>query len=235
MWWLIDIILVAIIAFLTIRHCIKGFMHSVYNVAKFILAVIAAIILGKPIGAWISNSFMRPKLSNFAYEKISGFIGGGDSLAEFFNNIPDGFVKLMELFGINIGALQEQYGSAENSEAVLREMADTVSSPLASTVSAIIAYVAVFVVTFLVLLLVFFLLEKIDIPLLTGIDKILGLILGMVLGLLSTSLITTALYSGIELIAAMNSDSEIMSLFNDSYVFKFIYNLKIFDFIRQLI
>jgi CheY-like chemotaxis protein len=66
-------------------------------------------------------------------------------------------------------------------------------------------------------------------------DKVLGLALGIVLGLLSASLISTALYSVIELVAAVNSNSDIMNLFNDSYVFKFMYNLKMFDFIRSLI
>jgi uncharacterized membrane protein required for colicin V production len=235
MWWIIDIILAALIITLAVRHCIKGFMHSVYNVAKFLVAGIAAIIFGKPIGAWISDSFMKPKMSGFVYEKISGFVGGNESLAEFFNNIPAGFIKLTNLFGMDIGALKEQYGNAENSEAVLREMSDNFSSPLANTISAIIAYVAVFVVVFLILMLVFFLLEKIKLPLFTGIDKLLGLALGIVLGLLSASLISTAVYSLLEFLAAMNPDSEILNLYNESYVFKFIYNLKIFEFIRNLI
>lgn len=232
--WVIDVLLVATIVFLAVKNCISGIMHTVYHIGKFIAAILSAIILGKPLGTLISNRFMANKLSDLVYGKISEYVSG-EKLSEFFADIPEGFAKIVKLFGVDLEAICQQYSNAENSEAVLRDMSQTISGPIANMISAIIAYVLIFVVVFVVLTIVFKGLEKIKIPVLTGVDKILGLVFGLALGVFSASLLATAVYSVLEFISAVNESETVMNIYNDSYVFKFIYNLKIFEFVRNLL
>ena len=76
-------------------------------------------------------------------------------------------------------------------------------------------------------------LSKIQIPLITKVDKTLGLVLGIVLGLIATSLLATVIYTVLEVSAVVSAQPEVMASFNSSYVFRFIYNLRIFEFIRN--
>ena len=156
-------------------------------------------------------------------------------LSDFFNDIPKGFLNLIDLFGADVDKLEAKYGTAESGSATIRDMSETIAMPIAQTVSAIIACALVFAVTYIVLTVVIFGLKHIKIPILSSIDKYLGLALGSVLGILGAALISTAVFSLSELIAGMNSDSKIMDVYNNSLVFKFIYDLRIFEFIRKLI
>jgi len=235
MWWIIDVILLAIIILPAIINCIKGLLHSIYRVVTLVVSFLLARLLTKPIGGLISEKLLNPKLSGVMYEKITEYTGGADTLAEFFNNIPDSFVNFVKIFGMDIATLKEQYGNAENTEEVLRNMANTIATPLANAISSIIAFVALFLVVFIVLTVIFLILKKVEIPFLTSIDRVLGLIFGFVSGFFIAACLSTAVYAFLEYYAVMNENPAAMDLFNNSYVFKFIYNLRIFDFIRQLI
>jgi len=103
-----------------------------------------------------------------------------------------------------------------------------------AALSGIIAYVALFIGAMFLSKILINLLSKIKIPLVTKVDKILGLVLGVLLGLVFTSLLSTFIYTVLEVYDMLISGTEAMSAYNASYVFKFIYELKLFEFIRNL-
>ena len=231
----IDVLLVAVLAFSIIRFGVKGLICSILGMGKFILAFLVSLALGKPVAVWLANGIVGNAVSNSVYSKIYGYFDGGKSMTEFFESIPDGFLKLIRLFGADVDALEARFGTAEGTEAVIQEMSDYISSPIARTASSIIAYVVIFIVAFIVLSIVIKGLSKIKIPVVTKLDKILGVVFGLVLGALTVAFISTATYSILELVAAMKGNEEVMKIYSDSYVFKFIYDLRIFEFIRKLI
>ena len=102
---------------------------------------------------------------------------------------------------------------------------------LAGIIGFAVSFFAVFFLSGLIIRM----LSKIKIPIITKIDKLLGLVLGLIIGALSVSLIATAVYSVAEIVTLIDGGSEAMSVYNDSYFFKFVYDLKLFDFIRNLI
>ncbi len=110
-----------------------------------------------------------------------------------------------------------------------------VSDSLLGMLSSIIAFIAVFVIVIIASSVAIFFISKIKIPIITSFDKLLGLVLGLCLGIFAISLISTVAYSIIEFISNLKQDAEIMNIYNDSYVFRFVYDLKIFEFIRKLI
>lgn len=235
MHWFIDLVLIAVLAYFTHKHFRLGLMHTVYNLGKFIAAVLSALIFGWPVGSILSDLVVEKAVTESVYQKISEYLGGGSDLSHFFENLPEGFLDLVNLFGVDAVALQEKYESAVGSEEVLREMAATIATPISEMFSAIVAYVLIFVIVYVVLSIVIKGLKKIKIPILSSFDKTLGLILGLTLGMLNVSMIATAVYSALEFIAAMNSDPAVMSIYNNSIVFKFIYNMRFFEFIRNIL
>ncbi len=100
--------------------------------------------------------------------------------------------------------------------------------------SGIVAFVIVFALTFILSGFLIRLLSKIKIPIITKVDKILGFLLGLILGAVIVSIASTAIYTVIELISLVNANSDVMSIYENSYVFKFIYELNLFEFLRNL-
>ena len=231
---LIDLILLAVIGFSALKYYKSGLIGSVLGLGKLIVSVIAACIFGKLIGIALADGIIGKCITNSVYAKITSYVDGRD-LSDFFNNIPKGFLSLIKLFGADNTQLEAGYGTEAASDAVLWDMSRAIAAPIVRSVSAIVAYLSVFVVFYVGATVAVILIKHIRIPIITKIDKCLGLVLGFVFGLLISSLISTAVYSFAELSAAVSGDGEIMKVYNDSIVFKFIYDLRIFEFIRKLI
>ncbi len=102
---------------------------------------------------------------------------------------------------------------------------------LAGIIGFAVSFFAVFFLSGLIIRM----LSKIKIPIITKIDKLLGLCLGLIIGALSISLLSVAIYAVAEIVTFFDGGSGAMSVYHDSYVFKFVYDLKLFDFIRNLI
>lgn len=78
-------------------------------------------------------------------------------------------------------------------------------------------------------------LSKIDIPILTRFDKLLGLVLGLVIGAALASLLSTAIFTVLEFIADSTNNTDIMKVYNDSFLFKFLGDVSLFEFVRDKI
>ena len=232
---LIDILILAVFLFPVIKYWSKGLIQAILGFGKFIGAVIFAIMLGRPIAMLINDAFVSEWISDSVYNKISVYIVDGESLSTFFNRIPEGFRKIAELCGVEITELIETYGSEQASSELIHDMAKTITSPLSGAVSAIFAYSAVFLVALLVLSILCVSLKNIKIPIISTVDKVLGLCLGLVLGLLSAAMVATVGHSILEFVSALSGNYDVMNCYYNSYVFKFVNEIRIFNFIRSLI
>ncbi len=105
----------------------------------------------------------------------------------------------------------------------------------AEVMSGVIAFITVFLTVFILSGFIIRMLSRIRIPLITRIDKLLGLVLGAVIGILSVSALATVLYSVIEIITFIDAESTALAIYYDSYVFRSVYELRIFEFIRNMI
>lgn len=95
--------------------------------------------------------------------------------------------------------------------------------------------IASFLLIYVILTVVIFCMKHIDIPLLTKFDKLMGLLMGAGLGLLCVCILSTVLYSVLDLLSMAKNDPKIMDVYNDSQVFKLIYDLGMLEYIRNLI
>ena len=229
-----DIILLAIIVIPAIKHYRGGITDTVFGIGRFILSVVTSVLFGGLVGRFLADGPVGSLVSYGTYYKIKEYVDG-ISLSSFFESPPEGFLRFSRLIGADVSLLKEQYGGAASSDEVYRQIARTASSSLNETVSSILGYVAVFIVAFAVISVVISCLKKIKIPVLTSFDKWLGLGLGIVLGLFAASLLSTVFYTALEVAAALTGDGRIMDFYNDSFVFKIIYELKIFEFVRNLL
>lgn len=101
--------------------------------------------------------------------------------------------------------------------------------------AGIIMYVVVFAVTYIICTVVTHLLTKIKIPVAHTIDKILGTVLGLVVGVIMVAIVAVMIY-GILFVLDMATGNEMfMDIYNNSTVFKFIYEFNIFGFVKDML
>ena len=105
----------------------------------------------------------------------------------------------------------------------------------AESQSVLVGSLMAFLLIYIALTVAIFCLKHIDIPFLTKFDKLLGLLLGFGLGLFCVCLMSSMLYSVLELLSSAKNDPKIMEVYNSSTVFKFIYDLGLLEYIRNLI
>ena len=102
-------------------------------------------------------------------------------------------------------------------------------------IASILSYTLIFVISFASISIIISIISNIKIPVISKIDRSLGAVFGLLIGLAFASVISTCVFSAISTYEALISGSEIMNIYNDSTVFKIVYNLKFFDFIKELI
>ena len=95
--------------------------------------------------------------------------------------------------------------------------------------------IAAFLLAYVALTVLIFAMKHIDVPLITKFDKLLGLVLGFGIGLLCVCLMSTVLHWILEVLSNAQNDPTIMDVYNSSRVFKFIYDLGMLEYIRNLI
>lgn len=101
--------------------------------------------------------------------------------------------------------------------------------------AGMIAYVAVFALVLVISGYIIKKLSRIEIPIITRFDKLLGLALGILIGSALCSLLATALFTVMEFISKVSGNSEILNVYYDSCVFRFLKDISLFEFIREKI
>ena len=113
--------------------------------------------------------------------------------------------------------------------------ADTENTAVSGMLSGMISFVLIFATVMVIAGLIIRAISNIKIPIITDFDKWIGLALGVVIGIVTASLLSTAIYSVLEFTSAANGSPDVMNAYNNSFVFKLIYDMKVFEFIRNLI
>ena len=87
---LIDILLVALFAFMAIRGYFKGFLKMVLSFGRLILSVVITLIFGAAFSGWIDKTFVNPPIYERVYGKPSELAGGAVTSVDS-GNLGDGF------------------------------------------------------------------------------------------------------------------------------------------------
>lgn len=105
------------------------------------------------------------------------------------------------------------------------------SGLLSGTLGFVFAFIVVFIISTIVIKLI----GSIKIPIVSTLNRLLGLALGLAVGILVVSALSTVLFTVLEVIMLVNPQSDAMNVYYSSNVFRFVYDLKVFEFIRNII
>lgn len=99
----------------------------------------------------------------------------------------------------------------------------------------VLGYISTFIFTFLACTIVIFFIKKINIPIVSTIDTLLGIIIGSVLGILTVALITSLLSSLLAALTSFTGNPAYFNVYESSHVFKFIDNVNVFGFLKNFL
>lgn len=178
---IIDIIL-AVCALLTvIKFTLRGFVGSILDTAKVLLAAILAYLLRIPVARLFNGWFMRDGIVNWVRNSLIASLEGNHTFINFislYRNVPGFFNNVLVHFGLgDVSAL----GVMETaSYAQVDVLANDIGSAISLLLSTILAVIVLFIILMVVLtLLVRFVDGLLVVSSVNKINRILGFLLGL--------------------------------------------------------
>ncbi len=177
---ILNVIVLLALLIPAVRGWIRGFVKTALHLLRFLGAFLLSCVFSKPLGTLIKDKWLGAKFYDIVWKAVSESFDG--STGTLTDSVPAGLRALLETFGFDVnGAASE---AASEGEMMLESFATTVSDKLASIASVALAFVGIFIVS-LLLLAIFakfltFLIEKI--PLVRGLNRILGFGIGLLIG-----------------------------------------------------
>ena len=184
---LIDALIIGIMALCCIAGYKNGFVKTVINFLKNIIALVLASVFSHRVGLFLYERFFSGIFEKITVDRFARWLGVDSTKNLDIGPLIDAehseFFKYVENLGINVDSMIEKYN--ELGENAGEMMARYISEPLGMTVSKVVAFVLIFIVSVIAVSLVGFIIGKIvKLPILNATNKFLGLVLGIILGVI---------------------------------------------------
>lgn len=235
----IDVVIVLIFGLVVFFFTKNGFDRAVLKLGKAWLSLAITLLVGPLLTAWLEDLFLRDWITNGVYASLLDIIENnpnGYNIAELFENLPVGFVKLLDGLGASLSALEAEFGSyTEASEQIVRAMAERISDPCVSVVSTLVGHIVGFVVPWLFFKWLDWELKKDSSHVIFRVfDHAGGFIAGVAGGyclVMGMALLVRTLF---QVLTAFDAGMDLMAIYNGSFVFKFLGEFDAFGAILNL-
>lgn len=202
---LMDLIIIAILVLSIVMGYKKGLINVVFNIFAFFIALIATIILYKPVAnIIINNTEIDDKIKSTI---INNTTEEEKQNEESSNNT--GIQKYIE------DAIKNTADEAKSQ--VIETVADTVSIRAVEILTSIILFI---VIRAVLIVLKVFTQAIANLPLIKQFNELGGIIYGIAKGLIIIYIILTIMY----FVVSINGKGNIAEAINNSYITKILYN-----------
>ncbi len=180
----IDLILVALAAFIIIRCWRRGLVKSVIGLVCDIVALVAAYALTPLVSDFLCNHVFLDKISSGIDSTVRSAASTpvGTDVSTFLSKIPETLAGTLEKFNVEGGSLKDFVsGLKDTGESAVGKVSDFIARPTSQIISNTLS----FIVLFVIILIVLRLLSKLIIvlfkaPIVSTVDHAAGLCLGIV-------------------------------------------------------
>lgn len=213
MSFIIDVILVAIIAVSAFLAFKKGFIGTLFSLVSTIAAIALSLMLCAPVAGYINDNFVNKTVKSYIIKVVDDSSAGknydellsnGAEIIGKIKEMPESLKGVLELAGIDEDEIVAFANKTEaNTASSVDALIDKIATPISSTISRVIALAILFIVLSVALWVVCKLVTAVfsALPLGKSLNKFGGLAFGIVRGLLITFVIATvfsAVSKGVE-------------------------------------
>lgn len=238
MKYVLDLTLAALIVVTVCVFCKRGFIRSIFGVAKTVGALILTYLFGPVASAWVNEHFVLDKVADFIYEKLGSLTDAGMemiNLPDLIEGLPDWLKKLCESINVDLSEVAQNFGTTEANAENMRDMSEGLASPLSGMLSDLLGYAAVFILSMLVLSLVGLILKKIsELPVIRSCDKLLGFLLGVLCAALFASAYTALMVPLLGILSPAFGDIDVIQAVDETILFKWVTSWNLFHLLFGL-
>ncbi len=185
----LDLIVIAIFLFDMSLGARRGFIRTLYRGCKLIVSAAAAFFFTKPLASLLRGTAFYTGLLTRIEKTV------GDYFSAAFRNVTDaaaiefsdGMKTLLSVLGHTPEEIREQYAKmlAEKGENAVDALIQYVVTPACESILNALCFIAIFFATALILYVLMRLLNFVaSAPVLSGANKVLGLLAGLIIAVL---------------------------------------------------
>ena len=123
--FLVDFVLIAIIAFFTIASYRKGFVKTLVSGVKNVVAFAVAYAFAPRLGDWLKQQFVMEKAKDVIKQKVSEFIGSetvtASDVSKLITSDHGEFASFIERMGVDNSEIAELANSQNSAIDVISE------------------------------------------------------------------------------------------------------------------
>ncbi|MBQ6838486.1 MAG: CvpA family protein [Clostridia bacterium] len=223
--FIVDAIIIAIIAIVIVRSSKKGFVSSLVDTFAMIIATIVSYMFTPEVSQFVYDSFIKNSVSK-GFEKVLDDMNTNAAVADkvdaMIASLPEGAVNLADRLGIinlnAIGAGIHMPGVIDNNQLITTVLNDFAYNVMI-TITKVVVFFILFVLATLVLRMVSNFLENINkIPLIGKLNSTLGGVLGVAKALIIILVVCTVMY----FIVSSSDNVDLVGAISDSKIYNFV-------------
>ncbi|MBO5433956.1 MAG: CvpA family protein [Clostridia bacterium] len=223
--FIVDAIIIAIIAIVIVRSSKKGFVSSLVDTFAMIIATIVSYMFTPEVSQFVYDSFIKNSVSK-GFEKVLDDMNTNAAVADkvdaMIASLPEGAVNLADRLGIinlnAIGAGIHMPGVIDNNQLITTDLNDFAYNVMI-TITKVVVFFILFVLATLVLRMVSNFLENINkIPLIGKLNSTLGGVLGVAKALIIILVVCTVMY----FIVSSSDNVDLVGAISDSKIYNFV-------------
>ena len=229
MHFVLDIIIVALCVLTILVSYKRGFFKSVMSLCSGIAALLVAYTFTPQLALIVKEKFLLDKIAGGVVDTLASMARTGAEgaqnvvydLSKLLENSQ--FLSILDQYGANSDAIKDLIQSTnDGSHAAVEQVAYAVADPIAGTLASIVVFIGLFLASLLVLRLVTWAIGIIfTLPVLRGVDKILGLVFGIVSALLFVWIFAMVAAAALDAIASVAPGTIDPDILEDSVLLKF--------------
>lgn len=219
MGFIVDIVLIAILAVFILIGYVKGLTGSILKIASFFISIVLVVVLYKPVSNLIIDKTLLDEkiestiIETFEKEKKQEESQEPQEIAEKNENEKKGFQETI------VNTINE---SIENAAIDAKnQVIEQTAGKIATTVIRIGTGIAIYLSANLILLIVSLIAKGVtELPVIKQVDKAGGIIFGLIEGIIIVFIALAVIY----LSSALFKSDNLIKMINDSAITGFLYN-----------
>ena len=209
----IDAILILILVATILDGRKKGFFKTVLSLVATAISVLIAYEYSPSIAEWANETFIQKAAVNTFAEAISAHLSSGTQAV--IDAIPDYITEAAQVTGTSVSAIISDIGSSFDAVQAAEKIYAGIYSVIVFPILMVIAFIVIYAISNAILSFAIGFLNNIfKLPVLKGLNKLLGGVLGAIKGLVIVAILSIVLVT----VEPILSPEEIREAINSSII-----------------
>lgn len=200
MWIFLDIIVIAILAICAFSSAKRGFVRTIIEFVGFLLAIYISFTVSGSVAESVYEKNIEPKIVNSVTEKVSATSLNtvDDTVNTIWSGLPAIVKNSATFFGVESDTIADTVNQRLSDTNDIKNIAETTAEKavepiVVPLIKSIVGTTIFIVLMFVVKMLARILGKMFKLPIIGGINRILGAILGLGKGLVISVIVCMAL------------------------------------------